>query len=333
MSKGLQYLSIAGVALLVAGSCCLAKPQVHAAIGTSYHQIDLGLHLPPGQPLGSVTSIAFDSKENAYLFRRCATCGQHTKAGDPPSDIWKFDKDGNFLGEWGEGAIAKEGHSIRIDRFGFVWITDRGAHQVKKYSPEGTLLLTLGKYGVPGDTPDTFNTPTDVLVVANGDVFVTDGYGNQRVVKFDKDGKFIKTWGTKGTGPGQFRLPHSIIQDKRGRLIVGDRCGLGASGCTGTRIELFDTDGKFLEQWPTMGGDDQYPLSSPDSMFYIPKTDTLYVGVHDRILIANAATGKVLDFIPTTTTNHGVTVDAKGDVWAAGIDRGGLVRYTRSPAK
>lgn len=328
-----QHILMAALALLVVVSCSLAQMKSPEP-GTSYHKVDLGLQTPPGQPQGSITWLDFDSKGNSYVLRRCATCGQHTKPGDPPSDVWKFDKSGKFMGEWGEGALAKEGHSIRVDRFGFIWITDTGAHQVKKYSPEGTLLLTLGKYGVPGDGPDTFNMPTDTTVTMDGNLFVTDGYGNQRVVKFDKNGKFVKTWGTKGTEPGQFRLPHSIIQDKRGRLIVGDRCGLGSSKCTGTRIQIFDTDGKFLEQWTTMGGDPKYPLASPVSLYYIPESDTLYVTVPDRILIANAATGKVIDFVQTgPVVNHGLAVDKMGDVFSAGIDRGGLIRYSRTAAK
>jgi hypothetical protein len=324
MRKFLQTVSL-GFALLMAAFCSWAQ-QTSTAPGTSYHRVDVGLQAPANEPLGSASWVAFDSKGMIYVLRRCLTC-QHVKPGDPPSVVLKFDKSGKFLGEWGEGALAKEGHSIRIDRFGFFWITDTGAHQVKKYSPEGTLLLTLGKYGVPGDGPDTFNMPTDTVVTANGDLFVSDGYGNQRVVKFDKNGKFVKTWGGKGTDPGQFRLPHSIIQDKRGRLIVGDRCGLAATGCKGARIEIFDTDGKFLEQWPTMGGEE---LSAPDTLFYIAKTDTLYIGLPERIAIADAATGKQRDFIKTFGVNHGVTVDAAGDVWAAGIDRGGLIRYSRT---
>jgi DNA-binding beta-propeller fold protein YncE len=330
MPKLLQHLSLVALASLIAACCSFAQQQTPAA-GSSYHRVELGLQFPSGQPIGSITWLDFDSKGNAYVFRRCAACGQHPKAGDPPSNIWKFDKTGKFLGEWGEGALAKEGHSIRIDRFGFIWLTDIGAHQVKKYSPEGTLLLTLGKYGVPGDGPDTFNMPTDTVVTENGDLFVTDGYGNQRVVKFDKNGKFIKTWGTKGTDPGQFRLPHSIIQDKRGRLIVGDRCGLSATGCKGARIEIFDTDGKFLEQWPTLDG---YELSAPDTLYYIAKTDTLYVGLPGKIMIADARTGKVRDYVDSTGGgSHGLAVDAAGDVYGAGIDRGALTRYSRNSAQ
>ena len=181
---------------------------------------------------------------------------------------------------------------------------------------------------LPGEGPDTFNMPTDTLVVANGDLFVTDGYGNHRVVKFNKDGKFLKTWGTLGTAPGQFRIPHSIVQDSRGRLIVSDRCGLSNTPCTGTRIQIFDTDGKFLDQWTYMAGDERYPFASRCSL-YITKNDTLYVEMSDRIYIANALTGKMLDVIEDMGPNHGIAVDQSGDVYIAGLDRGGVRRYSR----
>ena len=315
--------------LLLSASASFAQEQAQPKATGSYHLVENWLHLPAGQPLGSMSWLDFDSHGTTYLMRRCATCGQHTKEGDPPSVIWTFDKDGNFLKEWGEGPIAKEGHSLRVDRNGFIWITDTGAHQVKKFSPDGKLLMTLGKYGVSGEGPDTFNMPTDTLVVANGDLLVTDGYGNHRVVKFDKDGKFIKTWGTLGTAPGQFRIPHSIVQDSRGRLIVSDRCGLSNTPCTGTRIQIFDTDGKFLDQWLTMGGDERYPLSSPASL-YITKNDTLYIGCGGRVYVADARTGKLLDVLEGLGTTHGVAVDRAGDIYIAGLDRGGLRRYSRA---
>ena len=125
---------------------------------------------------------------------------------------------------------------------------DGKGHQVFKFSPDGKVLLTLGKAGVAGNGPDTFNQPSDVVVGANGDIFVADGHGgnsNARIVKFSKDGKFIKTWGKKGFGPGEFDTPHALALDSRGRLFVGDR--------NNNRIQIFDQDGKFLEEWAQFG--------------------------------------------------------------------------------
>jgi hypothetical protein len=321
MSKYLRHVVLAILVVIVTISVCLGQEHANPPSFASYHAVENWLHLPPGQPLGTISWVDVDAKGVVYVLRRCGTCGQHPKEGDPPSVVWKFDRSGNFLGEWGKGPIAKEGHSLRVDRNGFIWITDTGAHQVKKYQPDGTLVMTLGKYGVAGDGPDTFNQPTDVLVTQNGDFFVTDGYGNHRVVKFNKDGKLIKTFGTVGAGPGEFRIPHSIVQDSIGRLIVVDRCGLHTTGCTDNRIEIFDTDGKFLEQWTHLGG----------VSLYITKGDTLYVGVIGKISVTDALTGKVRSVIEKTGVNHGIAVDKEGDVYAADIFDG-MHRFTRGAA-
>jgi DNA-binding beta-propeller fold protein YncE len=288
---------------------CLAQDGSVSLPVTTYHAMENWMQLPAGEPLGTISWVDVDSKGVIYVLRRCGACGQHPKEGDPPSVVWKFDRTGKFLGNWGQAPIAKEGHSLRVDRNGFIWITDSGAHQVKKFQADGKLVMTLGKYGVPGDGPDTFNQPTDVLVTQNGDFFVTDGYGNHRVVKFNKDGKLLKTFGTQGSGPGQFRIPHSIVQDSHGRLIVVDRCGLHTTGCTDNRIEIFDMEGRFLDQWNHLGG----------VSLYITGGDTLYVGVIGKISIVDAFTGELRGGIGKTGINHGIAVDKEGDVYAADI--------------
>jgi len=141
-----------------------------------------------------------------------------------------------------------DAHSLRIDCNGHIWITDTQRHTAKKLRLDETVVMTLGKDGVPGETSNTFNTPTSVLVTTNGDIFITDGYGNQRVVKFDQNGKFIKAWGSKGDGEGQFLLPHDIVQDSRGRLFVAERCPLSSTNCMNGRTEIFDDNGHFLDQ-------------------------------------------------------------------------------------
>src|SRR5262249_30621798 len=131
------------------------------------------------------------------------------------------------------------------DRDGHVWLTDIGDHQVLKFTADGRLLMALGRKGQPGNGADQFARPTDVAFTLSGDFYVSDGYDNTRVLKFSKDGKVLKQWGTKGTGPGEFNLPHSICVDAKGRVIVGDR--------ENDRIQVFDADGKFIAQW-TAGG-------------------------------------------------------------------------------
>jgi len=144
---------------------------------------------------------------------------------------------------WGKNRF-KDAHQLRIGPEGNIWVADFGLHIVQKYTPEGKLLLTLGVRGEKGEDQTHFNMPTDMAITPAGDIFVTDGYGNRRIVHFDQDGNFIKTWGEYGSAPGQFVLPHAIVVDSQGILYVADR----NSG----RIQLFNQDGKFLDQWSNL---------------------------------------------------------------------------------
>src|SRR5690349_19300377 len=182
-----------------------------------------GPHLS-GIEWGETAGLAIDKQGRLIAF---------TRKNVP---VIEFDADGKVLKTWGEGLFVYP-HGSRVDRNGNLWLTDaRGrdgkGHQVFKFSRDGKLLMTLGTPGVSGEGPDRFNGPTDVAVAANGDIFVADGHGNNRIVKFSKDGKFIKQWGRKGAGPGEFNLPHTLFFDSRGRLLVGDR--------SNQRIQIFD---------------------------------------------------------------------------------------------
>ena len=187
--------------------------------------------------------------------------------GSKLDPILKFDSSGKLLKSFGAGLMLFP-HGIHVDRDGNVWVTDglgRGGkgHQVFKFSPDGKLLLTLGKANTPGSGPDEFNAPSAVVVAPNGDIFVADGHGgntNARIVKFASDGKFIKTWGKKGSAPGELDIPHAIAMDSQGRLFVGDR--------QNNRIQIFDQDGKFLDQWAQF---------SRPSGIYIDGKDNIYV--------------------------------------------------------
>jgi sugar lactone lactonase YvrE len=223
------------------------------------------------------------------------------RRGQPP--VVEFDLSGKVLRTWGTGLILAP-HGLYIDREGFVWITDapyRGeaetvsgkgrGQQVYKFSPEGKLVMTLGTAGVAGDGPNTFNQPSHVVVAPNGDVFVTDGHvgklgSNARVVKFSRDGRFIKSWGKMGTRPGEFSDPHAIGMDSQGRVFVADRGN--------SRIQIFDQDGVFLDEWRQFGG--------PSGM-YIAPDDTLYAAnAGDRspirgVVIGSAKTGSMMRLI------------------------------------
>ena len=172
-----------------------------------------------------------------------------------------------MIGSFGAGRFAWP-HGIYVDAEGNVWVTDARAgngrgHQVTKFSADGRVLLTLGEAGVAGSDSAHFDGPTDVVVAPNGDVFVSDGHeaaSNNRILKFTRDGKFVKQWGGTGSAPGQFLVPHALALDSRGRLFVADR--------DNNRIQIFDQDGKLLDEWTQFGR---------PSGLYIAKDDTLYV--------------------------------------------------------
>src|SRR5262249_5716593 len=155
-----------------------------------------------------------------------------------------FEPDGTFVRSWGDGLI-KTAHGLRIDRDDNVWLTDLGHHLVTKFDRQGKLLLILGTKDTPGEGKDQFNRPADVAFGAAGEVYVADGYGNARVMKFSKEGKYLKEWGKKGKREGEFNLPHAIFVDGKGRVCVGDR--------ENNRVQVFDADGKFLAQWTETG--------------------------------------------------------------------------------
>jgi DNA-binding beta-propeller fold protein YncE len=300
---------------LAATLLILSVSAVHPTVGAdeAYRLAqNWGPHLH-GIQWGETAGMTIDADGRVYAFTR----------NGPP--VVEFDAEGKVLKTWGEGQFVYP-HGIRVDRHGFLWLTDaRGrdgkGQQVFKYSRDGKLLMTLGTAGVSGEGPDTFNGPTDVAVAPNGDIFVSDGHVNNRIVKFDKNGKFIKQWGKKGTGPGEFQLPHTIFFDSRGRLLVGDR--------TNKRIQIFDQDGNFIEQWTQFG--------SPSGIFIAPD-DTLYVADYNdrkRLFVGSAKDGSIKYELNNLTLAEGVAVDKAGNIYVgetvpgktdSGMETGHMVR-------
>jgi DNA-binding beta-propeller fold protein YncE len=245
----------------------------------------------------AATGVDIDPRNgNIYVFHR-----------NESMPIMAFDKNGKFLRAWGQG-MFKTTHFLRTDRDGNVWVTDRGDHQVFKFSPEGTLLLTLGRKGVVGenDSRDAFNGVADLVIARNGDIFIADGEStNTRVVKYSKDGTFVSWWGGKGTEPGQFDEPHSIAIDSDGRLYVGDR--------RNKRVQVFDQKGTFLKQWNH--------LSTPWGVFV--KGDRLYVvdGTDANcLLIVSTKDGKILERVDGLSNPTAVTVDADDAIYIGEVN-------------
>jgi streptogramin lyase len=337
---------------LLAGLVALAPGWVGAQITepvntrpNPYRTVEGWARMPEGRTWGATSAVDVDPDgRSIWVAERC---GANTCAGSELPVVLKFDASGKLAKSFGAGVFVFP-HGIHVDREGNVWVTDAiplgpdqqappgKGHQVVKFSPEGKILLVLGKPGTPGDGPDTFNMPSDVVVAPNGEVFVADGHGgnsNARIVKFSKDGKFIKAWGKKGSLPGEFDTPHGIAFDSRGRLFVADRGN--------NRIQIFDQEGKFLDEWKQFGR-----LSG----IYIDRNDVLYgtdsesnarrnPGWKRGIRIGNAKTGEVAAFIPdpepdpdksATSGAEGVAADTEGNVYGAEVGPRALKKYVKN---
>lgn len=282
--------------ILMLGLLAASLPGLYAA-----EQIDLQpqpdfLQLPAGLKLAQCSGVALNSKGEVYLFHR----------GQQP--ILRFDSQGKFLKSWGDDVIGKA-HGLRVDKDDNVWVTDIAKHVVIKYSPEGKQLLLLGKSGMAGDSEDQFNMPTDVAFGPKDELYISDGYGNSRVCKYTASGKFVKTWGHKGPGPGEFNTPHQVRVDGEGRVYVADR--------ENKRIQIFDADGKLQHVAP---GPAPYGLD-------LAKDGTLYVadGLANTVSHLDAR-GNVLQTWGRTGSApgeyqlpHGIEVDDNGNVFVSEI--------------
>jgi DNA-binding beta-propeller fold protein YncE len=236
--------AIVGVALLLSCSAAFAQRPTDPAllvpaVAPALHYVPApkAFDLPNGMTMGPPASVAFDSRGHMFVLTR----------GD--KTFFEFAKNGAFIRAFGDKLFTRS-HGLRIDRDDNLWATDVGAHVVVKFNPRGDVLLTLGTKGEAGEWNEAtgsrkFNQPNDIAIAANGDVFVAQGHtpgpsGDARVLKFDKSGRFIKSWGGKGTGPGQFQVAHGIDIDREGRLWVADR--------ENQRIEIFTADGAFVRE-------------------------------------------------------------------------------------
>ena len=239
--------------------------------------------------------------------------------------IMEFEPAGGFRRAWGDGLISEGkvtlvapeyrapgasgyaavygpagchscgAHSIRVDPQGHIWVVDAGGHVVYKMSEEGRVLMQLGEKGVSGRDRAHFNLPTDVAFGCGGEIYVSDGYGNARIVKFSGDGDYLLEWGSRGTGPGEFGLPHNLVTDSRGRIYVTDR--------DNQRIQVFNADGGFLAQWQAVG---------PVSALFMTGDQKIWTGS-----VLRDTDGAVVARLPTESGGHGATVSGSGDVFLA----------------
>jgi len=247
-----------------------------------------------GMKLDKILGIGIDSKGRVY-----ATSG----AGD--KGVLVFDGKGKVVDSWGDDFVDKHGLRVIDDK---VWVTDRERHIVMQFALDGRLLRTLGTDGKSGLGENQFNKPSDVAVGPGGDIYVSDGYGNSRVMRFDASGKFKQSWGSKGHGPGQFNLVHNIAIDKQGRVYIADR--------ENNRVQIFDADGKFLDQWRHLGK--VFGLYIDDKMrVYTTDGESNNVYVVDERGEVLSKFGRTGDGPGEFRMAHSITLDKKGNIYVA----------------
>lgn len=323
MASGMGGLAWGAAATLAMVVFCLASDSP-AGVRSPKINLAVGYKVDPTWPARTpslewryVTSIAVDGRDRVWTLNAIRP------------QVRVYSAEGKLLSSWGDHAF-KNPHHILIGPREFVWITDYGTHTVRKYSQDGKVLMTLGTPNQRGADDKHFNMPTAAVVTPAGDIFVTDGYGNARVVHFDVKGKFVKTWGKIGVKPGELSQPHAIALDSKGRLYVGER-----NNC---RIQIFDQNGKSLGQWRN--------LLNPWGIWITPK-DEVYAcgsspkrwGTHgnlgnpptDQLVMKLDTTGRVLELwtFPMADPDnlkpgeidwiHAMAVDSKGNLYLGDV--------------
>jgi DNA-binding beta-propeller fold protein YncE len=265
------------------------------------------LKFPDNVYMGEAAGVAINSKGHIFVFNR----GSHP--------IMEFDANGTFLRSIAEGLYGFVfPHFVRVDAEDNIWVIDGGSNMVIELSPQGRPLMLLGRRSepfevgqpIPSNGNEVFNRPTDVAFDHAGDIFVADGYGNSRVIKYDKNGKFVKSWGRRGTGPGEFNLPHSIVTDAKDHVYVADR--------ENNRIQIFDADGNFIKQWTHVGSPwTMCVTSGPQQFIYMVDgyvNRVLKLDMDGNILGTYGETGRQLgQFINT----HGLACGLHDEIYVS----------------
>jgi sugar lactone lactonase YvrE len=318
--------------------------------------------LPEGRTWGTLSAVAIDHDgESVWVAYRCGT-NPHTPPGGQAfaydscansdfAPVMKFDASGKLLRSFGAGLFIMP-HKIYQDRAGDIWVLDqRGpnprelkenpaardrGHTARKFSPDGKLLLTLGTPGVAGNPPQALTEPTSIVELPNGDLLVSEGHSGQgvnlepdkvaRISRFTQEGKFIKTIGRYGTGPVEFRTPHDLALDAKGRVFVADRGNM--------RIQVLDTEGNYITEWKQFSRPSTINIAG--STIYVGDSESNRVVPHpgwkQGIRIGEVDSGKVRWFIPADETRRpgpeGTAVDAKGNVYGAEV--GQVAKHTRT---
>jgi DNA-binding beta-propeller fold protein YncE len=334
-SRWANVLLLAALALVGGSRPLMAAEGVsrypHVNLATSYRVDPTWPQRPSHVAWGDMSSVAIDRANQVWIFTRAK----------PPVQV--YDAAGRFVRGWGDDFIQRA-HGLKLAPDGNVWLTDVGSHVVMRFTPEGKLRQTLGTRGVPGDDQTHFNRPTDLVIAPDGELFVADGYGNNRIVHLDRDGRFIESWGQLGTKPGEFSLPHAIVRDAQGRFYVADR--------NNARIQVFNQRGRYLDQWRNLlvpwglfvadSGDIWACGSSP--MTWVAGQEYLGLPPKDQLVMRLSPEGKLLALwtIPKGADGkerpgevnwlHCIAVDSHGDLYLGDIQGRRIQKFVRQDA-
>jgi streptogramin lyase len=347
LTARLVFRLCAALALLAAfGARTQAQPNPYRLV-ESWPQLPMSMN---GGKFGEVIGVKPGPDGSIWVLHRCFNVvppGAATCVGrDDQPPILKFDPSGKLLESFGQGLLAFP-HGFHIDHDGNVWVSDANnlatvlgmnaggrGHQVFKLDPHGKVLMTLGRKGVAGKTQDTFDRPTDVVVGRNGDIFVSDGHAhNDRIVKFDKNGRYLKEWGRTGAGPGEFNEPHAMDIDPQGRIFVADR--------QNSRLQIFDQEGNYIDSWKQFGRPSGLFIAGDGTLLVTDSQTNAKTnpGMKRGIFIGSIRDAKVTAFIPDPELENqdnsrisgasGIAVDAAGSVYAADVAPHKVRKYIR----
>ena len=297
-----------------------------------YELVKDWLQIPKGT-LKQVTGIGIDNNQNIFLFVRTGRVWTDVFPDSLISinTVFLFDKEtGKIMNSWGANLFIMP-HGLTVDKENNIWITDVGLHQVFKFTHEGKLLMKLGVAKIPRNDSLHFDLPTDVAVAIDGSFYVSDGYGNSRVIKFSKEGKYLFEWGKKGKGPGEFNIPHGIELDLQGNVYVADR--------ENNRIQKFTCDGKFLKEWKNDRAKQLYYVmidNKNNNLFateFFSDTDKVNKGADILLFDSNL---KLLNrFGQSDVSNningkyHDMAIDNNGNIYACDIRNNTIQKFKK----
>jgi DNA-binding beta-propeller fold protein YncE len=330
MRLSLNFLFTAILFSIVFNSGCSQLPITQQDKPSEYTVEATWPRKPDNFLWAQMPGITIDHQDHIYIFTR----------NNPAVQVYQAD--GALLRAWNV-EDPNGAHFVRIGPAGNIWTANITNHTIRKYSPDGKLLMTLGEPGQAGADRNHFDRPTDMVILPSGDIFVSDGYGNRRVIHFDATGKYMNQWGQAGTKPGQFALPHSIVADSRGRLYVADR--------ENARIQVFDTKGKLLAVWEDLIAPWGLWMSKDDEIWVCGSSSKKKEGTNeldilpppDQLVLKLNLKGKILQRVPLTMTTtppgnpgdlnwvHGIALDSQGNLYLTDIQGHRAQKFVPKP--